>query len=154
MNRYPVAFSVILLPITCARLSEFAGHHVPFSATISTAFIYNLNGMTVLDCNFIVLHLLQGFVNVILLLSTKRLFPEMNYLPEFSTKRKYISMSVSKSNGITPFTLERSDTAEKYLHDRTIQAPSRAHSVASQISQTSRGSAESLAYHPRWNERF
>ncbi|KAK0480936.1 hypothetical protein IW261DRAFT_1563651 [Armillaria novae-zelandiae] len=73
-------------PIGLARLSEFAGVHVPEWAVLSTAVVFNLT----------------GFVNVLLLLATRRLFPDTHSLPKFKP-RKTIDFSISARNGITPF---------------------------------------------------
>ncbi|KAK7443270.1 hypothetical protein VKT23_015867 [Stygiomarasmius scandens] len=106
---YPVAYTVILIPITITRLSEFSGNHVAFGAVIFADVVFNLT----------------GFVNVILLLLTRRLFPDMETVPDFNTQRSK-HMSVIQRNGITPFTLERSEVAESYQRERqaTVEAAS------------------------------
>ncbi len=49
-----------------------------------------------------------GFVNVLLLLATRRLFPDTQSLPKFKP-RKTIDFSISARNGITPFILSETD---------------------------------------------
>ncbi|KAK0211440.1 hypothetical protein IW262DRAFT_1498049 [Armillaria fumosa] len=89
---HPIAYSMLIVPIGLARLSEFAGVHVPEWAVLSTAVIFNLT----------------GFVNVILLLATRRLFPDTQSLPKFKP-RKTIDFSISARNGITPFLLSETE---------------------------------------------
>ncbi|KZT36739.1 hypothetical protein SISSUDRAFT_1023827, partial [Sistotremastrum suecicum HHB10207 ss-3] len=55
---YPVAYTLLVLPIALARLSAFGGHRVPFGWTVAADFVFNLN----------------GFVNAVLLLTTRRIF--------------------------------------------------------------------------------
>lgn len=86
---YPVAYGLLLLPVSLARLIEFSGHAVPFWATMLADFIFNL----------------QGLVNVILLLSTRHLIPDTAFLPSFSTQRKTIDFNSPEAVGITPFIL-------------------------------------------------
>ncbi|CAL1709087.1 unnamed protein product [Somion occarium] len=86
---YPVSYSILLLPVSIARLIEFGGREVPFWATILADFIFNL----------------QGFVNVMLLLGTRRFIPDTASLPMFSTPRKEVDFSSSEAVGITPFIL-------------------------------------------------
>ncbi|KAH9949711.1 hypothetical protein B0H21DRAFT_688018 [Amylocystis lapponica] len=95
---HPVAYSVLLLPVTLARFIAFGGHEVPFWATVSTDFIFNL----------------QGIVNVILLVGTRHLIPDTALLPIF-TPRKGIDASTSEAYGITPFVLSKPEAAEKPL---------------------------------------
>ncbi|SJL12813.1 uncharacterized protein ARMOST_16244 [Armillaria ostoyae] len=89
---HPIAYSMLIVPIGLARLSEFAGVHVPEWAVLSTAVIFNLT----------------GFVNVLLLLATRRLFPDTQSLPKFKP-RKTIDFSISARNGITPFMLSETE---------------------------------------------
>ncbi|KAJ7502845.1 hypothetical protein B0H11DRAFT_1986600 [Mycena galericulata] len=59
MLLYPVAYTIMILPIAAARFSSFAGSDVPFAATIFCDTIY----------------LLSGVVNVTLFATTRRLLP-------------------------------------------------------------------------------
>ncbi|KAH9852511.1 hypothetical protein C2E23DRAFT_730877 [Lenzites betulinus] len=85
---YPVAYAVLIIPITITRFLSFSGVDVPFGATIFADFVFNL----------------QGFVNVMLLLATRRFLPETDALP-ILTPRKHVSVSSSEALGITPFFL-------------------------------------------------
>jgi len=85
---HPLAYSILLLPVTIARFTAFGGHNVPFWATIVSDFIFNL----------------QGIVNVILLASTRHFIPDTTLLPIF-TPRREINLSTSEAYGITPFVL-------------------------------------------------
>jgi hypothetical protein len=102
---YPITYTILLLPIAFARLYEFSGMKVPFGVTVFTATVFNL----------------MGFINVILLVTTEKLFPDAQTLPEFSTPRKHISISLSKSGGIVPFTLESSETSDRYMQERAAR---------------------------------
>lgn len=62
---YPVAYTIIILPITVARFSSFAGHDVPFGVTIFADTVF----------------LLSGTVNVILFSTTSRILPPKSIIP-------------------------------------------------------------------------
>ncbi|KAG7097936.1 hypothetical protein E1B28_005247 [Marasmius oreades] len=98
----PVAYTFCLLPITITRLTEFSGHQVPFGATVFADMVFSLT----------------GFVNVMLIIITKRVFPDLETLPEFSTPRNKLLDVVFGKSGVTPFTLERSDTADTFRRQR------------------------------------
>ncbi|THU87168.1 hypothetical protein K435DRAFT_842632, partial [Dendrothele bispora CBS 962.96] len=106
---FPVAYTIILIPITITRLSGFSGADVPLGATIFADVVFNMTGL----------------VNVVLLLFTSRFFPDMETVPDFNTQRNK-HLSVFQKGGITPFTLTRSDVAETYRRERqaTIEAAS------------------------------
>ncbi|KAJ8521163.1 hypothetical protein ONZ45_g2080 [Pleurotus djamor] len=59
MLLYPVAYTVLILPIAIARFSAWAGADVPFSATIFCGSVF----------------LLSGVVNVVLFSTTRRILP-------------------------------------------------------------------------------
>jgi len=103
---YPVAYTVILVPITITRLIEFHGSKVPFNATAFAAVIFNL----------------MGFVNVMLVIYIERCFPETSTLPQFSTKREHFRFSLARSGGVVPFTAQKSEVQEKYLEGRAVRA--------------------------------
>ncbi|KAJ7484274.1 hypothetical protein FB451DRAFT_1392840 [Mycena latifolia] len=103
-----VIYTFLILPITIARLSQFAGANVPFGATVVTDVIFNLT----------------GFANVLLLIATRKLFPDARELPEFATARKAVRKSLFKAGGITPFTIERSDTADSFAALRLARVES------------------------------
>lgn len=88
LSRYPVAYTILLLPVTIARFVMFSGRDVPFRATIFADFVFNL----------------QGVANVVLLLATRRLLPDTETLPIFSP-RKRVSVTSPEAFGITPFVL-------------------------------------------------
>ncbi|KAI9457101.1 hypothetical protein BJY52DRAFT_522120 [Lactarius psammicola] len=67
MLLYPVAYTILILPIACCRFSAWSGHKVPFGVTIFSAFIY----------------LLSGLVHVILFASTRRILPPRSMIPKF-----------------------------------------------------------------------
>ncbi|KAI0765143.1 hypothetical protein C8Q74DRAFT_1219970 [Fomes fomentarius] len=85
---YPVAYTILLLPVTIARFVAFGGRDVPFRATMFADFVFNL----------------QGLVNVALLLATRRFVPDTDTLPLFE-KRRRVSMTSPEAFGITPFVL-------------------------------------------------
>ncbi|THU91955.1 hypothetical protein K435DRAFT_862953 [Dendrothele bispora CBS 962.96] len=100
---YPFAYTVLLIPITITRLTHFGGHDVPFGVTIFADVVFNLT----------------GFVNAIMLLVTTKLFPDMSTIPDFRTKRnKHLTVYLGRHGGVTPFTLERSETAESWEQGR------------------------------------
>ncbi|KAF8156626.1 hypothetical protein B0H34DRAFT_468877 [Crassisporium funariophilum] len=103
---YPIAYTIILIPITITRFIEFGGSKVPFGATAFTAVIFNL----------------MGFINVILVIYIERCFPEPSTLPEFSTKREHFRDSLAKSGGVVPFTVQDSNMQATYLQGRTVRA--------------------------------
>ncbi|KAJ7065970.1 hypothetical protein B0H15DRAFT_872476 [Mycena belliarum] len=110
---YPIVYTALILPITIARLSQFAGAPVPFWATILTDVIFNLT----------------GFANVLLLISTHKMFPDAHELPQFSTARKVVRKSLFKAGGVTPFTIESSDTASQFEVLRLARVESSAQSL-------------------------
>lgn len=87
---HPVAYTVCLLPVTLARFISFGGREVPFWATVSSDFIFNL----------------QGLVNVLLVLCTRHLIPDTSSLPMFAP-RKVIEESSPEVYGITPYVLTK-----------------------------------------------
>ncbi|KAJ3485474.1 hypothetical protein NLI96_g4923 [Meripilus lineatus] len=86
---FPISYTILLLPISLARLMAFSGHKVPFWATILTGTIFNL----------------QGLVNVIIWVCTRHLIPDINALPVFTTPRREIDLDSSEIHGITPYAL-------------------------------------------------
>jgi len=56
---YPVAYTVLILPIAACRYADWAGHTVPFQVTIFSDTVF----------------LLSGLVNAVLFCSTRRLMP-------------------------------------------------------------------------------
>ncbi|OCB89111.1 hypothetical protein A7U60_g3710 [Sanghuangporus baumii] len=113
---YPVAYSLIIIPVALARLSSFADHRVPFWATITTDVIFNLTGL----------------VNSILFISTRRILPDTAELPQFTTPRSKTMSDTEATYGVTPFALDPSSTS----------SPERSHSRVSQESEEKRKSNE------------
>nr|VWO94659.1 Protein kinase domain-containing protein [Ganoderma boninense] len=66
MLLYPVAYTILLLPIAVCRFAEWSGHEVPFGATVFSDSIF----------------LLSGLVDVILFLTTRRVLPMNTVLPK------------------------------------------------------------------------
>ncbi|KAJ7690659.1 hypothetical protein B0H17DRAFT_1201502 [Mycena rosella] len=75
MLLYPVAYTLLILPITASRFSSFAGHDVPFAALnwqLSSAAVF----------------LLSGIVNVALFAATRRILPADSLkIPKWSISR-------------------------------------------------------------------
>ncbi|KIK70177.1 hypothetical protein GYMLUDRAFT_34662 [Collybiopsis luxurians FD-317 M1] len=104
---YPVFYTIILIPVTIARLSSFAGNTVSFETIVFADVVFNMTGL----------------INVTLLISTRRFYPDMREvpLPEFNTQRTRIKRpgaDLASETGVTPFTLTRSDSAESYRRER------------------------------------
>ncbi|KAJ7484277.1 hypothetical protein FB451DRAFT_1231959 [Mycena latifolia] len=118
---YPIAYTWLILPITIVRILEFTGTPAPFGVIVVSDVIFNLT----------------GFVNVILLVATRRLFPDAQELPQFSTVRPVVRTSVFKAGGIAPFTIKRSDTAEQFEALRLARAESAPSFVSSEPVQQS-----------------
>ncbi|KAJ7742174.1 hypothetical protein DFH07DRAFT_750608, partial [Mycena maculata] len=112
-----IIYTLLILPITIARLSQFAGADVPFWVTVLGDVSFNLT----------------GFANVVLLVAMRKLFPDARELPEFSTARNNMRKSLFTAGGITPFTLERSETAEQFRIHRLARAESARSSRRSSI---------------------
>ena len=64
------------------------------------------------------LFLNTGFVNVIIFLATRRFFPDVGSLPEFTTPRKQFRESFVASGGVLPFPLGQS--AEKKEENESV----------------------------------
>ncbi|KAJ7199152.1 hypothetical protein GGX14DRAFT_373230, partial [Mycena pura] len=114
-----VVYTLLIIPISIARLSQFAGASVPFWATVLADVIFNLT----------------GFANVVILLATRRLFPDTRDLPTFATARQAVRKSLFTRGGITPFLIAHSDSAEQFDVARRshARAPSGASSVESGV---------------------
>ncbi|KAJ7154573.1 hypothetical protein C8R46DRAFT_1117772 [Mycena filopes] len=116
---YPIVYAMLLIPISIARLSSFGGT-VPFWAIILTDMIFNLT----------------GFANVLLLAATRKLLPNTSELPTFSTARRDVRKSLFTAGGIRPFTLEHSDSAEKFNVERIARIESAHSSRRSSLEST------------------
>ncbi|TFY74214.1 hypothetical protein EWM64_g9798 [Hericium alpestre] len=98
---YPVAYTILIFPISVARFSYYAGAHVPAWATFTCDLIFSLS----------------GFANLMLTLVTSRLLPDMNDLPTFATQRKI----APPPNGITPFTFTPADASSENISKKYQQ---------------------------------
>jgi len=65
MLLYPVAYTVVILPIAVARFCEWSGRRVPFTVTIFSDTVF----------------LLSGVVNVLLFCATRRILPAQSVVP-------------------------------------------------------------------------
>ncbi|TFY71616.1 hypothetical protein EVG20_g1395 [Dentipellis fragilis] len=89
MLLYPVAYTIIILPITVVRFTNWFGHDdVPFAATIFCDTVY----------------LLSGLVNTILFSSTRRILPPRSTIPSFMISRPHLieSTNITDAN-IDPY---------------------------------------------------
>ena len=82
MTWYPVAYTILVIPIVSTRIATFIGAPVPYQVTIFTASIF----------------MLSGFVNAVLFTTTRRVLPANNIFPEFI--RKLFGISTSSPTGI------------------------------------------------------
>jgi len=67
MLLFPIAYTIMIIPITGCRFSAWAGHNVPFGLTTLSDFIY----------------LLSGLVHAILFACTRSIIPPRTMLPKF-----------------------------------------------------------------------
>ncbi|KAF9779448.1 hypothetical protein BJ322DRAFT_352040 [Thelephora terrestris] len=65
MLLYPVAYTIVILPITAARFCEWSGRDVPFTVTVFSDVVF----------------LLSGTVNVLLFCATRRILPARSVAP-------------------------------------------------------------------------
>jgi len=65
MLLYPVAYTIVILPIAAARFCEWSGRDVPFTVTIFSDVVF----------------LLSGVVNVLLFCATRRILPARSVVP-------------------------------------------------------------------------
>ncbi|KAJ6585708.1 hypothetical protein B0H19DRAFT_1250487 [Mycena capillaripes] len=82
MLLYPVAYTIIVLPISASRFSSFAGQDVPFGVTIFTAAVF----------------LLSGIVNVTVFTMTRRILPPDSF--------KIPKWAISSPQPIPEYTVE------------------------------------------------
>ncbi|KAJ6530051.1 hypothetical protein DFH09DRAFT_1370837 [Mycena vulgaris] len=76
MLLYPVAYTIVILPIAAARFSDWAGNDVPFEVTIFSDVVF----------------LLSGVINVTLFTTTRRILPSGSVkLPKFKVDKQDIS---------------------------------------------------------------
>ncbi|KAI0256435.1 hypothetical protein BJV78DRAFT_1278922 [Lactifluus subvellereus] len=72
-----IAYTVMIIPITCCRFSAWAGHYVPSSLTVLSDFVY----------------LLSGLVHVILFVSTRSILPPRSMFPKFLISSPQVLLS-------------------------------------------------------------
>jgi hypothetical protein len=60
-----------------------------------------------------VLYNLTGFINVVVFLGTRRFFPDVEGLPEFTTPRKDIRASFVANGGVSPFPFPRANRSSR-----------------------------------------
>lgn len=75
MMWYPVAYTILIVPIAAARFASFSGKAVPYEVTIFTATVF----------------MLSGFVNAVLFTATRRVVPASSIFPAFIRERFGIS---------------------------------------------------------------
>jgi len=131
---YPVAYTIILVPISFARLIEFGGGTVPDQIVIIADVLYNLT----------------GFINVMVFLGTRRFFPDVAGLPEFTTPRKDIRASFVANGGVSPFPFPSTgagagEVSEKEKEKETMQSRSSRRFSVSTLSTVSGLEAEAEA---------
>ena len=83
---YPVVYTIIILPMACARLSAFNGTSVPFPVTIFASGIF----------------LLHGFFNTVLFCTTRNLLP--------GSWRRRLGLGSALDNGRSDFNLSSRTT--------------------------------------------
>ncbi|KAK7057447.1 Git3 domain-containing protein [Favolaschia claudopus] len=82
MLLYPVAYTILILPIAASRLSYFAGNDVPFEVTIFSGAVF----------------LLDGVVNVVLFTMTRRILPPESF--------KFPKWAISRPQPIPEYNIE------------------------------------------------
>ncbi|KAJ7366126.1 hypothetical protein DFH08DRAFT_833553 [Mycena albidolilacea] len=116
MFLYPVAYTVVILPIAAARFSDWAGKDVPFDVTIFCDTVF----------------LLSGIVNVTLFTTTRRILPPGSIkLPRFRVEKRAISRPQItteydlESGSLSSHQVSGTYTLKKYLSiDSTEEGPS------------------------------
>lgn len=113
-NRFPVAYAVLLVPISLTRFIAWSGRPVPFWATTLTAVIFNLTGASTPRPSALAPHWFYlrcrvdcaGLVDAMLLIVVRSTLPDMSTLPAFTTPRTKAGLNAGKAaRGVTPFTL-------------------------------------------------
>lgn len=77
MLLFPIAYTIMIVPLTLCRFLAWAGYDVPFGFSVFSNFIY----------------LLSGLVHVILFACTGRILPRNSVLPRFTISRPEILLS-------------------------------------------------------------
>jgi len=84
MLLYPIAYTVLILPIAAARFTSWSGREVPFEATIFCDTIF----------------LLMGAVNVVLFTTTRRVLPPQTVLPNLALFRSRSTVSTKSTSSV------------------------------------------------------
>lgn len=142
---YPVTYTILIVPISIARFTSYAGAPVPAGFTFMADMIFALG----------------GFVNLLLFLSTRRFIPDLQTTPDFSTPRSRPSKGQVLS-GVTPFVFTSPEVGAQTVmmtvfserhapvswSDRRpeIEALNHGKSVGSPMSDTSQESRQPLNY--------
>ncbi|KAJ6558498.1 hypothetical protein DFH09DRAFT_1036992 [Mycena vulgaris] len=83
MLLYPVAYTIIILPIAASRFSSFAGNDVPFAVTIFRRVLF-----LIVRCLNAAVFLTSGIVNVTLFTTTRRILPPDSFkIPKWAISR-------------------------------------------------------------------
>ncbi|KAH8994661.1 hypothetical protein EDB86DRAFT_3167243 [Lactarius hatsudake] len=113
MLLYPIAYTILILPIACCRFFAWTGHEVPFGVTIFSDFIY----------------LMSGLVHVVLFASTRRILPPRSMIPKFliSNPQALLTSTALPDGEFDSYyddaTSERSWYAVEKKSGRVIEAP-------------------------------
>ncbi|KAH9012904.1 hypothetical protein EDB85DRAFT_1900043 [Lactarius pseudohatsudake] len=113
MLLYPIAYTILILPIACCRFFAWTGHEVPFGVTIFSDFIY----------------LMSGLVHVVLFASTRRILPPRSMIPKFliSNPQALLTSTALPDGEFDSYyddaTSERSWYATEKKSGRVIEAP-------------------------------
>ncbi|KAI0367027.1 hypothetical protein BV20DRAFT_1001359 [Pilatotrama ljubarskyi] len=92
MLLYPVAYTILLVPIAICRFTEATGHEVPFAMTIvSYVLPLSVLSQSLTSMTSDSIFLLSGFVNVVLFLTTRRVLPAYSIFPRTISRFFYSS---------------------------------------------------------------
>ncbi|KAI0352341.1 hypothetical protein OH77DRAFT_800663 [Trametes cingulata] len=103
MLLYPVAYTILLVPIAICRFTEAMGHEVPYAMTIISDSIF----------------LLSGFVNVVLFLTTRRVLPVNSVFPQAISR--FFSSSSGDASRLSTYTTSSAFTdVEKIAYEVSV----------------------------------
>ncbi|KAK7685356.1 hypothetical protein QCA50_011720 [Cerrena zonata] len=99
MLLYPIAYTIMILPIAVCRFADWTGHEIPFAVTIFSDSIF----------------LLSGLVNVILFTTTRRVLPQHSVIPHrFSRSLKSQSTSSAGSKTLIDEDIDLEKSKDKF----------------------------------------
>lgn len=108
---------MLIVPISIARFANYTGASVPYGFTFLADLIFALGGWFFTDVYTPTPRLMPpftvGFANLLLFLSTRRLIPDPNTIPDLSTPRSRLDKESPQAVGITPFKLTLKDAEAK-----------------------------------------